>query len=160
MVCVMVLPSIWLLALGCAEDSPPAESAPVESIELGAGLSAFSSVEDGDALPLVHGLQGGWHVDVALRAWGISPEGVQLNYQAVDSVDGALLSHPTEATLDARRVRELEDGWERLGDRVIFDVSSAGEVLGRELVLEVVLTGVATTLHDQRRVVVEEDAGR
>lgn len=148
---------IWLAATGCAKDAAPTESAPVEIIELGAGLSAFSSVEDGDPLPLVYGLQGGWHLDVALRAWGVTPEGVQLSYQALDAEDGALLSFPAEATLDARYVREIDGGWERLGDRVIFDIPSADEVLGRELVLEVTLTGSGAALSDQRRVRVADE---
>ncbi len=56
-----------LLALGCA-GSAPAESG--ASLELGTGTARFAPVADGEALPMIRGAQGGWHVWIAVRVDG------------------------------------------------------------------------------------------
>jgi len=57
--------------LGCASANVPTE--PTEArLELGTGTARFLPIADGDALEMVHGAQGGWHVWVSLRTEGIT----------------------------------------------------------------------------------------
>ena len=76
------------------------ETDEMPSFELGTGLGRFVALADGDALELVAGLQGGWHVDVAVRTTGVEPDGLTLTYEAFDAESGASLSHRTFAALE------------------------------------------------------------
>ncbi|MCB9676412.1 MAG: hypothetical protein H6737_14915 [Alphaproteobacteria bacterium] len=119
-------------------------------IELGTGLSAFEPLEDAGTIELVQGVQGGWHVDTALRFGGFGPDGVRLQYRATD-VDGAVISYTTEAFLSEALVRPFGDeGFERLGDRVVFDIPSADTVIGQTVILEVLASEGDLQLHDDR----------
>lgn len=56
---------------GCASAS--AVTDPVEArLELGTGTARFLPVADGDALEMIHGAQGGWHVWVSVRTEGLT----------------------------------------------------------------------------------------
>jgi len=127
-------------------------------LELGVGLDAFESLDPGDAVELVHGPQGGWHVDLALRFGGFGPDGVQLRYRALDPDTRSELSFTTEALLQERLVRPIEGGWERLGDRVVFDIAAADEVLATEVLIEVTASDDGDSWSDSRGIlVVDED---
>jgi len=106
-------------------------------LELGAGLGSFRSLEEGDSVPLVHGAQGGWHIDLALRFGGFGPDGVHLSYSGVDPDSEDLLSFVTEALLHERLVQVTDEGWERGGDRLVFDIDDSADVIDRELRVEV-----------------------
>ncbi|MEZ4321765.1 MAG: hypothetical protein R3F61_30095 [Myxococcota bacterium] len=125
--------SAWFLACAACTGAPPPE--PV--LELGGGGPEFAALAEGDRIPLVSGPQGGWHVDVGLRCTGLDPDGLQLSYSAHDASTLELLSFITGATLSAPLVELTEDGWDRLGDRVVFDIGGADEVVAREVRLEV-----------------------
>ena len=146
---LLVLASVVLAMSGCSEaDSEP------PWIELGAGLDSFRSLSEGDPLSLVHGSQGGWHIDLALRFGGFGPDGVHLSYSASDPESGDELSFVTEALLQERLVHPFEQGWERVGDRVVFDVDDADEVIDEEILIEVVLSYEDEQRSDSQRVVV------
>ena len=145
----MVLASVLLAGTGCKDvDSGP------PWIELGAGLDSFRSLSEGDALSLVHGSQGGWHIDLALRFGGFGPDGVHLSYSASDPESGDELSFVTEALLQERLVQPVDQGWERVGDRVVFDVDDADQVIDRELLIEVVVSHDEEQRIDSQRVLV------
>lgn len=149
-----MLSMVFLFSLSaCDEGERPVVADPW--LELGSGLSEFVQVSDGDTLPLVYGIQGGWHVDTAARLGGIDLDGAFLTYDAFDPDSGELLNYSYEATLSEALLLEQEDGWLRLGDRVVFDVASDTDVLDRTIRIEATLTDAAgNTWQDTRTVVV------
>jgi hypothetical protein len=126
-------------------------------VTLGAVATSFVDLADGDPMELVAGPQGGYHVDVALRFGGMGPGGVVLSYDAVDPATTERVSFVTEGTVTAASVAALDDGWERLGDRVVFDVRSPDEVVGRELVLRVTASLGGFAVSDERAVVIVDE---
>ena len=123
-------------------------------VELGAGLDTFEPLADGGDIELVAGHQGGWHVDVAVRAGGFGPDGVVLTYEALDASTAESLAFDTLARLGEASVLPLDDGWERVDDRIVFDVPAAEEVIGRSVVLRVTATLGGGAWSDERRVTV------
>lgn len=113
------------------------------SIDLGTGTGAFQPLAEGADLALVYGPQGGWHVDVALRTAGLNPDATSIAYLAVDGSDE--VSFPAEMRLASNLVQDTNDGWDRLGDRVVFDVEQDTDVVGRTLQLTV------EVVHDDER---------
>ena len=82
-------------------------------------------------------------------------DGAFLTYDAFDPDSGELLNYSYEATLSEALLQEQEDGWLRLGDRVVFDVASDTDVLDRTIRIEATLTDAAgNTWQDTRTVVV------
>jgi hypothetical protein len=123
-------------------------------VRLGAGGTSFIPLADGDPVELVAGPQGGFHVDVGLQFGGFGPGGVVLSYDAVDPATAQRVSFVTEGLTTAASVTVSEDGWERLGDRVVLDVRTADEAVGRELVLRVTGSVDGAAASDERRVVI------
>ena len=123
-------------APGCAAPASPdaALDAHVEpSVEIGAGLMAYEELPpSGGELELVHGPQGGWHVNLSLRLRGIVPMSFAWR---VTREDGRVLAY---FALDAREGSfVLRDGaLERIGELVIFDVTGPGDVVGRDVHVE------------------------
>lgn len=156
-----ILILIVFLTSGCGgeefENSTPSPDAE-PWLELGAGLYAYENLEDGDTIELVHGFQGGWHVDMAIRFGDLGPSGIHLTYQATDSTNGDLISYITETTLRENQVQSYEEGWERSGDRIVFDIGSAQEVIGRDLQLHVTARLGDVSLEDTRRATIVDDA--
>ena len=126
-------------------------------VELGAGLTTFSPLTDGDPIELVAGHQGGWHVDVSVRGGGFGPDGVILSYEALDATTAESLAFDTYAQLSTGSVIPTEDGWERVDDRIVFDVPDPDEVTGRSLVLRVTASLEGGAWSDERRVVVVDE---
>lgn len=123
-------------------------------IELGTGTTGFETLSDGDPVELVAGIQGGWHVDVAVQFGGFGPAGIQLLYSAVDG-DGQPVSFVTPALLsEAGLLDGGEEAWVRVGDRVVLDIQSQDEVVGEEIVLRVTAELADQIWSDERRVLV------
>gem|GEM_PF-2014005 len=84
---------------GCGDDtSMPDGGGP--HIEIGTGpIGEYTPVADGDTALLVRGSQGGQHVWVGLRAWGLvtSPALIQLRLEGES--DGEMLSIPFQVRL-------------------------------------------------------------
>ncbi len=118
-----------LLHGGCggAEEIDPCAVSPRPTLEIGAGTTAFRGFARDGELELVHGRQGGFHVEVALRATGMKANGLVAGF--------------VEATLDGEvRARsapwlELEcdgEGLTSLSNRLIYDdVLDPEELAGR-----------------------------
>lgn len=152
-----MIPQLFIVVLlslvACEQGEDPVMGPPW--LELGSGLSEFIPVSDGDPLPLVYGIQGGWHIDTAARLGGVDLDGAFLTYNAFDPDNDALLNYSYDAYLSEALLQELDDGWLRLGDRVVFDVASDDDILDRTIQIEVTLTDVAgDTWQDTRTVVV------
>lgn len=126
------------------------------TVSLGTGTDGFSELGDGDSVELVSGLQGGWHVDVAVWGDGFEPDGVTLVYDAVTS-DGERVSFATQAGLQSESVLDAESGWIRVGDRVVFDIDSAADVVGETVIVRVAATLGQASWTDEVRLLILDD---
>ncbi|MCA9563575.1 MAG: DUF4876 domain-containing protein, partial [Myxococcales bacterium] len=125
-------------------------------LEIGTGFQEFVGLSDGDSVELVAGFQGGWHVDTAVRLDGFGPDGVLLVYDAVDG-EGERVSFETQALLAQTAVLPSDQGWVRLGDRVVFDIDDAAAAIGTTIVLRVTAQLDGQTWSDERSVIVVDD---
>lgn len=73
-----------LAGLGCGSEIPDPD--PEALLELGTGTARFEPVADGDALPMIRGAQGGWHVWVSVRIEGMDVDlaSLTLEHQPAD----------------------------------------------------------------------------
>ncbi len=139
-----------------AGDGPGAVSDPW--LELGVGRLTFVPLDDDADIELVMGPQGGWHLDVTVRFGGFSPDGVPLSYTAKDAETGAVLSYPMDVVIAPFSVLEQGDAWVRVADRVVLDIDSPSDVVGRRVVVEAVAQVGAIELSDTKTwVVVDEE---
>ena len=122
-------------------------------LALGTGTSSFVPLADGDSIELVAGPQGGWHLDTTLWFTGFGPGGVTLVYEALDA-SAARVSFETQAELVEASVVETEDGWHRLGDRIVLNIANPSAVVNTELILRVTAALDGQTWSDERRVTV------
>lgn len=125
-----VLALVLLGACG-TEDVVTTEDGP--KVELGTGVTTFVPIRDGDALELVAGSQGGWHIDVTTRLFGVRASelpDVLLRYETRRA--GERVSLRAEVQLSERRVfEEIPDQqYVRLGDFVQFDINGPLDVVG------------------------------
>ncbi len=107
------------LALGCGKGPDPASCDPEADAELrlGVGLDAFTPLDRADPAPIVAGAQGGYHVELALRARGID-SGELVSGVIEGSVDGGEVA-TARSWLQFQCDADL--GWaEALGVRLIF----------------------------------------
>ena len=141
------------------ETGPPNPTLPTGSdgvfgepwIELGTGVAAFEPVDDDDPVEVIAGPQGGWHVDVSLWFGGFGPDGITLRYEAV-TTDAEPVSFVTQARLLDANVLDANEGWHRVGDRIVFDIADASEVVGETMILRVTAALENQTWSDERRV--------
>ena len=120
-------------------------------VELGTGTTEWESLDDGDTVAIVYGPQGGWHIDATLRFGGFGPGGVSIAYEALGT-DAERISFVTQAELVEFNVLEADDGWVRVGDRIVLDIGDPSEVVGREAILRVTAALGDQTWSDERRV--------
>ncbi|MCO4774278.1 MAG: DUF4876 domain-containing protein [Deltaproteobacteria bacterium] len=146
-------------ALGAPEPARPSGSDEVFGdpwVELGTGPSTWSPLAESDPVELVAGPQGGFHIDAAVWFGGFGPGGVVLVYEAVDT-DAERVSFVTQAVLFEQNVLAADEGWYRVGDRIVLDIDDAQEVVGAELILRVTAALGDATWSDERRVVVVDE---
>lgn len=87
------------------------------------------------------GPQGGWHVDVAARFGGLSPDGLTLSYHARDAETGAELGFPMKSVLNEDRVVHAPEGFVRTGDRIVFDIEGPEMVVERDVEIRIEARG-------------------
>lgn len=123
------------------------------TIELGAGLTGFRALNQaGDEVELVFGPQGGWHIDLAIRVLGFQPVDVNLTYTATSAA--RTFGQIQYEVTDGRKFVVAADGWERAGDRIIFDITDSSEVVGQTLTVSVELTAGPTRIRDDRSILI------
>ncbi len=122
-------------------------------IELGTGMLAFEALNEGDSIELVAGIQGGWHVEVALRFAGFGPQGVHLSYEGFDAM-GESISYETQALLSPKSLLPEGEGWQRVGDFIVLDIASPEEVVGSQVVLKVQASFEDKSWLDERSVTI------
>ncbi len=133
-------------ACGTAQDSTSAASSSGGSsgvgggqpgIEIGTGGSAYIPLAANDALELVHGPQGGWHIDVTARFWGLNPDGMILTYEVLPDGSTTPANFAARYQLTRQRVVPDGNGFVRLGDRAVFDIMDPAEVANRRFTVRV-----------------------
>lgn len=128
--------------------------APVPFVELGTGRLQWEPLGRPGEVELVAGPQGGWHVDLTLRATALDPDGLTLRYHAYNPGTRTSLSYETTATLSPDNVVWTDAGWDRVGDRVVFDIAAAAEVVNTTVCIAVDVHGDAFAGGDERCVLV------
>ncbi|KIG17514.1 hypothetical protein DB30_03215 [Enhygromyxa salina] len=63
----------------------------------------------------------------------------------------------TEALLDESNVLATDEGWMRLGDRVVFDIAGPEVVVGSEVCLVVAASSPSWTDEDRRCVTIVDE---
>jgi hypothetical protein len=84
--------ALGLALAGCPEGGPT-EPDPSLRLELGTGQQ-FTPLADGETLLLQRGCQGGQHIFVSLRAWGLPPDPVMLDLSLTRPEDGQRVAPP------------------------------------------------------------------
>ncbi len=85
------------------------------TVEPGTGIDTYVGLDDGDAMTMVHGPQGGWHIDVG---------GLVTNTNQLVSIDAKFVDTDTDTLVagDQVEVRQALVGWD--------DVGCTGEFFG------------------------------
>lgn len=80
-------------------------------MEIGTGgIDRYVPVEDGDTLELARGCQGGQHLWIGLRAYGLDTQPALISLSAVRATDGEVVSIPTTVRLRFRQ----DDGYDEI----------------------------------------------
>lgn len=154
-----VLSFAMLSLVGCDEDPPPPPAdamVPMARIELGTGTASYEPIPDtGGELELVGGPQGGFHVFVTARIYGIDTiEGATLTFDATDTTTGANVGTPTVIGIQETRITREGDRWVKAGDFLILHDSAPDSVRGLELDIRAhVVDAAGTTMVEDHRVI-------
>lgn len=133
---------ILMLVAGCAAPPNPEPDGGACPVELVVGTTddafAFRSLRDGDELQMHLGPQGGYHVYASVRATGLARQGT-----VSIEVDGASGRLTGVRTLDLSTVRldEVDCGWQRAGDAVIFEALDVAPYRGMPATFRFLLSG-------------------
>ncbi len=142
-----------LLAAGLS--GCPAPPVPAGALECDDG-EACVALEIADPAELVHGPQGGYHLDVGVAFAGIDPTGLVVAYEAREpdgTLRGAVRQRITPQLL-ARDGGTLR----RERDIIILEIEGPGAVVGAALDVRVALEREGAVIaEDVRRVVVIDD---
>ncbi len=121
------------LLVGCGQDGTSASV----WVEAGHGLTAYEQIDDGDTIEMVLGSQGGWHIDLAARFGGTSPDDHFIIYRVFDDTYTEQISYPIKAFVNADEVTSGGDGtFEQVGIRTVFAIDDPDEVRGRTWIIE------------------------
>jgi hypothetical protein len=100
-------------------------------VEVGGGVRAFAPFEDGQAVDVVCGPQGGQHIWTGVRAKGVGPEGVSMVISMTDAETAETVCHVELKDL----LLVEDDGWFSFTGLACF-VPDPAKVEGRTLRLE------------------------
>ena len=124
-------------------------------VEIGTGLTDFAPIPEGGEVELVMGPQGGWHIEIATRLYGLEPMDLNLRLQGFDAETGSLITIVVERVLTRRRVRDEGDHYLRLGDQLVFEIGDPSEVIGKRVRIEVDATPVdGPPVHAEKTVLI------
>ena len=91
-------------------DEDPCEPPGQATLEIGLGLSGYEPLEDGDPFPLIHGPQGGYHLEVGLLATNLAIDGL-VNGEIIGRVDGMDPDATSYPRLDLRCVNTHRESY-------------------------------------------------
>ena len=121
--------ALAITVLTACRPTPPADAS-VELARSDAGV--LSTVEDGDAVELVFGPQGGYHLDVGVWMRGVDPDGARLRYEVWEPGVETPYHYDAVYALRAGRYQRDGDAWMR-ADRALLDITDPGELVGRDV---------------------------
>ncbi len=134
-----------LLLFACAGNGPDSgdDDACAEntdlSLELGAGAASFEALTEGDEIELVRGAQGGYHIEIGLRATGIDASDL-IAAELTGEIDGTQLA--TSKPWLQFRCNPDTGTWDAWGTTLIYD-STPEELDGQSTDVHVELTDVS-----------------
>jgi hypothetical protein len=119
-------------------------------VEVGTGENSFVELTDGDAVTIIKGPQGGYHIWTAVRAkQGLNPKGIEVKVSVLNSTG-------TELSLNAYRLNLTANGsyYEWYG--LLGLVPVPADVSGSEVRLHLeVKDSAGVTATDERRVLAQ-----
>ena len=92
-----------------------------------------TGLAEGGDVELVNGPQGGWHVDVTMRIYGLDPQELTMRIEGYDAATDESIGIPIERVLTERRVQPEDDHWLRVGDQLIFAIEACLFILAAAL---------------------------
>ncbi len=143
-------------SLACGGEPPASNRDPdggsTARIELGTGTASFIPLAPAADIELVHGPQGGYHLETAVRLFIAHPEALSLRYEAIRFPSRAPLGETVLAVTPARVVRE-GDHFVKTGDIVVITaLSDPTNVVGEEIEIVAILLDRDGELARDRRV--------
>lgn len=139
-----LLPLFLLLACsgGSGSDTGSEESCESNtetSLEIGSGASSYEPLDSGAAIMLVHGAQGGYHIEIGLRATGIDASDL-IAADFTGEIGGVQLAQ-SKPWLQFR-CNPATSTWDAWGTTLIYD-STPEELNGQSTDVHVTLTDVS-----------------
>jgi hypothetical protein len=138
------------LALGCSSAVPSENDLWVTA---GHGQSDYVPLSDGDAVELVYGPQGGWHLNLGARVGGIGPDSVILTYRVWDAAKTHQVGYPIKMVPTLSPSTE-DDSLEQCGISVVLAIGAPEDVLQDELLIEIELFDGPLVVRDARSVII------
>lgn len=122
-------------------------------VALGTGFVQFTSLTDGDSVPIIHGTQGGYHVWGAARVRYMDPFAIELRFSLLLGAGAPLAVRRDRVDLDG--TADGLDPGVHLGTAVVLPDVAA--VRGRACIFQIEATDAAgRTGRDRRRIVPED----
>lgn len=116
---ISLAPLLLIACSGGKDDGGPCAPGPDPTLEIGIGVGGYTAVDNGE-FPLVHGPQGGYHLEIGLRATHIDGSDLVTGH-----LDG-LIDGERYATIDPWldfRCEEAEGALVSWGTRLIYDAT-------------------------------------
>ena len=111
----------------CAGSGPLCAPGPDPTLEIGLGLDGYTPIPEGGTVPLVHGPQGGWHLEIGLFATHLAADDL-VAATLEGSVQGRILA-AQDPWVDLR-CRADGTGLQSWGTRLIYDTPTSAELDG------------------------------
>ncbi|MCA9492236.1 MAG: hypothetical protein KC621_20025 [Myxococcales bacterium] len=148
----------WILAVACdgGTTTPTiggCETGAAPALEIGVGLEGYEPLGEMGHFPLIHGPQGGFHLEIGLRATHLDTSDLALGHM-VGTIDGTVYAD-SEPWIDFRCQNDV-DAQEAYGMLLIYD-STPDFLDGKTTEVSVDVTDIAGNTVSATRTFVIED---
>jgi len=138
------------LALGCSSAVPAEDDL---WVTVGHGEVDYLPLSDGDAVELIYGPQGGWHLNLGARVGGIGPDSVILTYRIWDVARTHQVGYPIKMVPTLSPSPD-DDSFEQCGISVVLAIEAPEDVVQHKLLVETELIDGSLVVRDARTVVI------
>ncbi len=138
------------LALGCSSAAPAEDEL---WVTVGHGQAEYAPLSDGDAVELVYGPQGGWHLNLGARVGGIGADSVILTYRIWDVARTHQVGYPIKM-VPTLSPSPHDDSFEQCGIGVVLAIGDPEDVVQSELLVETELIDGPLVVRDARSVLI------